>query len=305
MISITDPIQPAIDHTKRILFGPFSARKWFVLGFAAFLAHLGEGGGSFNFPSNPFDGLSHGSGPDFHAVTDWVSEHLALIIALGAVFFVFLLALSVLLQWLSSRGQFMLLDNVARNRAEIVDPWTRFRHLGDQLFRFRLMLMLAGLALFLVCGVLGFLIAQPDIHAHTFGRAAITALIAGGGLLILGLLAFAIISLLLRDFVVPIMYRREVAPSEAWSLLRRELLPGHGWRFVGFYLMNFLLWIAAGLLIILGSCLTCCIALLPYLSSVVFLPIFVFFRCYSVGFLEQFGEEWRIIQVPEPATADQ
>ena len=35
-------------------------------------------------------------------------------------------------------------------------------------------------------------------------------------------------------------------------------------------------------------------------TFVVFLPIFVFFRCYSLGFLEQFGEEWRIIQVPAP-----
>ena len=39
MISITGPIQPAIAHTRRILFEPFSGRKWFVLGF---LAQFGE-----------------------------------------------------------------------------------------------------------------------------------------------------------------------------------------------------------------------------------------------------------------------
>ena len=60
----------------------------------------------------------------------------------------------------------------------------------------------------------------------------------------------------------------------------------------------FVLWIPALLLILLGCCFTCCVALLPYLSSVAFLPIFVFFRCYSLGFLAQFGEEWRILQVP-------
>jgi hypothetical protein len=94
------------------------------------------------------------------------------------------------------------------------------------------------------------------------------------------------------------MYWRNLGTTAAWALLRRDLLPGHGWRFVGFYLMTFLLWIPATLLILLGCCFTCCLALLPYLSSVVFLPIFVFFRCYSLGFLAQFGEAWQIIRVP-------
>jgi hypothetical protein len=66
--------------------------------------------------------------------------------------------------------------------------------------------------------------------------------------------------------------------------------------------MSCLLGLGAALLVLLGCCLTCCVALLPYVSSVVFLPISVFFRCYSLGFLEQFGEEWRILQVPAPLT---
>jgi hypothetical protein len=299
MISITDPIQPAIAHARRILFEPFSARKWFVLGFSAFLAQLGSGG-SYHFNGNPFDRASRHGVPDFSPVTTWISEHLPLVIALGVVLFVFILALAVLFQWLSSRGQFMFLDGVARNQADIAEPWTRLRPLGDQLFRFRLVLLLAGLALVIVCGGLGALLALPDIHARSFGASAITALIVAGGLLILGILAISLVGAVLRDFVVPIMYHRDLGTSAAWSVLRQELLPGNGWRFVGYYLMAFLLGIAAALMMLLACCLTCCIAVLPYISSVVFLPIFVFFRCYSLGFLEQFGEEWRIIQVPQP-----
>lgn len=299
MISIIDPIQPALAHARRILFEPFSARKWFVLGFCAFLAQLGEGG-SFNFNGNPFAHTSRGAGPDFGPVTEWITAHLPLVIALGVVFFILIMAMVVLLQWLGSRGAFMFLDGVARDRAEIVEPWTRFRDQGNQLFRFRLLLVLATLALLLVCGGLGALIALPDIHARTFGASALAAVVAAGGLLLLGLLALTAISLLLKSFVVPIMYRRNLGTSEAWAVLRRELLPGNAWRFVGFYLMTFLLWIPAVLLIFIGCCLTCCVAILPYLSSVAFLPIFVFFRCYSLGFLEQFGEDWRIIERPEP-----
>jgi hypothetical protein len=194
----------------------------------------------------------------------------------------------------------MFLDGVVRNQAGIVEPWTRLRPLGDSLFRFQLMLLLTTLAMLIVCGGLGALIALPDIHARTFGSAALAGVLVGGVLLVLGILALSLVSAMLHDFVVPIMYHRQLRVQEAWQVLRRELIPGHGWQIVGFYLMSFLLGIGAAILMLLGCCLTCCVAMLPYINSVVFLPLFVFFRCYSLEFLAQFGEAWRIIQVPEP-----
>ncbi|MCE1203128.1 MAG: hypothetical protein LWW79_00755 [Holophagaceae bacterium] len=300
MVSVTEPIQPAIAHAKRILFEPFSARKWFVLGFSAFLAHLGGGGGSFNYNGNPFDRSSSGATPDLSPVTSWISEHLPLVIALAVVLFILMLAMAVLFQWLGSRGQLMFLDGVVRDQAEIVEPWNRLRHMGDDLFRFRLLLLLATLALFIVCGGLGALIALPDIHARAFGASALAGVVVSCGLLLLGILVLSLVGALLHDFVVPIMYHRDLRVAAAWQVLRQEVLPGHGWQFVGFYLMEFLLGIGAAILMLLACCLTCCVAMLPYISSVVFLPIFVFFRCYSLEFLAQFGEGWRIIQVPEP-----
>ena len=300
MVSITNPIQPAIAHARRILFEPFRAGKWFVLGFSSFLAQLAGGGGSFNYRGNPFDRNTSGTGPDFSPVATWVTDHLPLVIALAVVIFIFVLAVVVVFQWLSSRGQFMFLDGVARDRAEIVEPWSRLQPLGDDLFRFRVKLLLATLALLLAGGVLGTLLALPDIHARTFGSAALAGVVAAGVLLIPGFLLLALIQALLHDFVVPIMYHQGVGSTAAWRVLRRELVPGHGWQFVGFYGMNLLLWIPAMLLILLGCCFTCCLAMLPYLSAVAFLPIAVFFRCYSLEFLAQFGEGWRIIQVPVP-----
>ena len=299
MLSITDPVQPAIAHARRILFAPFNLRKWLVLGFSAFLSRLG-GGGSFQVNGNPFSQFSGRQAPDLSPVTAWITGHLPLVIALGAVFIICFLALLVLFQWLGSRGQFMFLDGVARDQAGIVEPWTRLQRPADQLFRFRLLLLLAGLALFGICGGLGVLIALPDLHAHVFGASAFTALVVGGGLLLLGVLALSAVSLLLRDFVVPVMYLRAVGTSEAWAILRQELLPGNGRWFVGFYLLSFLFGLAAAILILVACCLTCCVAVLPYISSVVFLPISVFFRCYSLEFLAQFGEAWKIIQVAEP-----
>src|SRR6266508_1698239 len=48
-ISVTDPIERSISRSKYITFQPFYLGKWFVLGFVAFLASLGEGGGGGNF----------------------------------------------------------------------------------------------------------------------------------------------------------------------------------------------------------------------------------------------------------------
>ena len=53
--------------------------------------------------------------------------------------------------------------------------------------------------------------------------------------------------------------------------------------------------VAALILVMFLSCLTCCVAGLPYVGSVVFLPIYVFFRGYSLYFLAQCGEEWKML----------
>ena len=42
-----------------------------------------------------------------------------------------LLVIGVALLWLSSRGKLIFLDNMIQERAAFVDPWKRFRRLGD------------------------------------------------------------------------------------------------------------------------------------------------------------------------------
>src|SRR6476659_2465361 len=49
-IEIFKPFGEAFELTKKILFQPFDIGKWFVIGFAAFLANLSAG---TNFNLNP------------------------------------------------------------------------------------------------------------------------------------------------------------------------------------------------------------------------------------------------------------
>lgn len=301
-ISATAPIEAAIGRTRKILFQPFNAAKWFVLGFCAFLANMTGGGGSGFRGGNAF---RQGARPyeAFHEIGDWISGHLPLVIGIGLLFLLVVTALMALLQWLSSRGHFMFLDGVVHDRAEVAEPWRRFRELGNDLFRFRFLLGLAWLAALIVIGVMAWFIARPDISAGHFGGLAITAIALGFGFLLISGLALTLVVLLLTDFVVPIMYRRDVKTIEAFSVLRQDILPGHLGTFALYFLIKLGLGIAAMVVILAGTCLTCCIAGLPYLSSVFFLPVFVFFRCYSLSFLEQFGDEWRMeesVDEPDP-----
>ena len=58
-VSVIDPLNPALEKVKTILFKPFDLNKWFVIGFCAWLAYLTRGGFNFNF--------SYGKHrPDFH-----------------------------------------------------------------------------------------------------------------------------------------------------------------------------------------------------------------------------------------------
>ncbi|HET6329629.1 MAG TPA: hypothetical protein VFF76_02470 [Holophagaceae bacterium] len=292
-ISATEPIHRAISWTEKVLFKPFDAGKWFVLGFCAFLAQLGQGG--YNYRSgNAFRQTDTETRNAFADIGTWISSHRALTATLGAGILVVVLGLIVLFMWLSSRGQFMFLDGVARNRAEVREPWHRFRDLGNRLFRFQLALLSIMLAILLVF-IGAFALAAIRAAHHGFDAIAIATFITLGAVFIVILLTGMVVDLLLRDFAVPVMYLRRTGAWDALGIVWREILPGNGWAFVRFYLMKLVLGLGSAVVILIGCCLTCCLAALPYLSSVVFLPIHVFFRSYSLLFLEQVGEGWKVI----------
>lgn len=293
-ISVIDPVGHSTDWTKRVLFVGFRLEKWFVLGFCAFLADLGSGGGArFNFKM-PFGNSGGGTG-EMAEIKRWVMAHLALVIGVGVGLLLLGIAIGVLLLWLSSRGRFMFLDGVARNRAAVVEPWRRFRALANSLFAARFLLALvASVAVVLVILLCG-LVAWPSFKAREFDASALVACLLAAMLMVPLVLTGVVIEYMLKDFIMPIMYRRGLRTLDAIAVFRQEILPGHTGAFILFYLMKLVLGIAGAVVAMLGTCVTCCIAGLPYISSVVFLPISVFMRSYPLFFLAQFGEEWRLI----------
>ena len=297
-VSVATSVSTALEHTERILFRPFNLSKWFVLGFSAFLASLGSGGG-YSGNWRRWQGREELVPQE---VRSWVLEHLPLVIGLGIAVLLLIIALTMLFQWLSSRGTFMFLDGIVRDRAEVSEPWRRFRSLGNRLFVFRFLAGLAVLGGFLVIGLGIAGLAWFAIHRGGCLTWVPAALL--GGLALLFLLAAILFFQVLEDFGVPVMYRLDLGPSQALSVLRQEVMKGRGWDFTRFYLLKFVLAMGAAILVIVAGCLTCCIGFLPYLSSVLTLPVSVFFRCYALDLLRQIDPRWDLLNPGPQAEAE-
>jgi hypothetical protein len=207
-------------------------------------------------------------------------------------------AIGLLLTWLKSRGTFLFLDGVVHNRAAVVEPWREYAREGNSLFRF---LFLFGLACFLgFLAIIGgaAVLALPDIRARQFGASASTALAVGIPLLMLFFLAAGVLHLFLFDFVVPIMYLRRQGVMRSWGDFYRSILVEHPGALVLYVLFQVVMGFVLAVLTVLFCCGSLCLALLPYLGTVITLPLSVFRRAYPLLFLEQFGPEWQIIPGP-------
>jgi hypothetical protein len=298
-INVTVPVGQAFDQAKHILFQPFDLGKWFVIGFCAWLAHLGEQGinGGFNGGSNYGQHGNTNFQHEFARAKDYVLSNLSWIVPLVIVLVLVGLALGVLFLWLNSRGKFMFLHCVALNKAEIETPWHKFAHAGNSLFLFRLVLGLIGSVLTLP---LAAVIAIPVIAMVRAGEPSVGGiLLAAGGLLVLLAVAlvFAVIKMLTTDFVVPIMFLRGKKCLAGWGELRRLLAAEPG-GFVLYFLMKIVLSMAIAAALVTVVLVTCCIAgcimAVPYLGTILLLPVLVFKRAYSLYFLTQFGREFDV-----------
>src|SRR5262249_21574074 len=199
-----EPVGRAFQSIGHICFRPFDIGKWFIMGFSAFLAGFVEGG--FSFPGLNFAGQGGGpgGGGDVQDVLDWLRGNLTLVLLIALTVLALIIALSALFTWLGSRGQFMFIDNLVRNRGAVVAPWHEFRAEGNSAFWFRFLFNLAVLVALAVVISGAILLAWEDIQAEHFGGGAATALVVGiGGALLLALVA-AVVGLFLTDFVVPI-----------------------------------------------------------------------------------------------------
>lgn len=303
-VSVVEPLTAAWERTRRLLFRPFDLARWLVLGFSAWLAGLGGGGRGFNVqvPLGGWDDSSgwgerlEGAGRAAHEA--WASALAAGCLVLLVVGCLFGIALALALLWVSSRAKFVFLDNVLHERAQIREPWKRFRRQGDSLFLFRLLfgltfLALAGLALGGIVLAAGGIAALERVDVLR-GTAAVGTIVALAAVIVLLLLAAGLVAFFLDAFVVPLMHRYELGVLDAWRRFL-AIFRARPWSFLLAGLLLLALGLAVGAAVFAAGLLTCCLGFLvlmiPYVGTVLLLPVPVFYRAYTVELLARTDPE--------------
>ncbi|NQU88397.1 MAG: hypothetical protein HQ541_21840 [Mariniphaga sp.] len=296
------PLSKGYDRMKKALFQPFNIGKWFTLGFTAFLASLadcqGNRGGNYSSDRHTdWDELFN-----FPQIAwEWLIEH-PLYFNLIIIGVIFLFILGFVFTWLSSRGKFMFLDNVVYDRAEVKQPWFEYRKEGNSLFLWRLVFGLIVFATFVLFFIYCFETAK-EIHYEDILGVTKFWMITKMILMFLGLIIISgIITTYLDHFVVPIMYKRRISALKGWSVFLRIFGRYFG-HFILYALFTFILGVGIIIGVIILALMTCCIGfillVIPYINVVVLLPVHYLFRAFSVEFLEQFGDEFKLFPKPE------
>lgn len=298
-ISYSRPLSLGFQRMKKALFQPFDLSKWLRIGFTAWLAGLTDCGGGSSGSSHHSDYNSHNFDEFFNfpqTAWDWVSAHplWANLIIVGVILFVVVISVFI---WVSSRGKFMFLHNVAQEKSDISHPWHEYRKEGNSLFLFEFFFGWFSIVLFVFFLFYCF-VSVKELYYGDFTNVAIFWAVGQMILLLIAyLLTIGFASLFLKDFVVPIMYKNRIGVLQAWGKFL-TLFGKHFFSFIGYGLFIFILSIGVGLGILFLALITCCIGLLllaiPYVGTVILLPVTYTYRALSIEFLAQFGDDFNL-----------
>lgn len=289
MIDFFSPISAAVERTGQQLFRPFDIGKWFALGFSAWLASFISNVG-FGSTYSPFD-HADGDQETWHFVLQMgLPAWVAIVLGVGFIVWLFM----GLICWLGCRGKFMLLDNVLHNRAEVVAPWKAFRQAGNSLFSVFFLMVSSVYALCLLLILFAMVFLWEDLLAgRTHDLVHYLPIGIAGAIFLLIAIAVSIFLFFLREFGVLWMYRHQ---ASAWEASKRiaSLATEKPLHFILYLLLRLGLAMVFLTIIVAIACLTCCVGLLPYLGSVITLPLSVFVVWYNLGSFAQFGPEYDV-----------
>ena len=287
-IEVFAPFGHAFDLTKKICFQPFDLGKWFVIGFAAWLATFFSGG-SFNWRNKlgqvdwQWTAQHQGAPFTWDHTAPWVIPLVLFGLLVG-------LAFVVLMLWLNARGRFIFTDCIVRNRGAIVEPWREYRTEANSLFVFQLVFTLCAMVAF---AALAFVFLLTRYQGGSF--LPVLLLVVFGVCWVVLLILFSLVV----HFMLPVMYRRRCGAMEAFRAVRTLIGENLG-VCVLFLLFYLVLWLAAVAIGCIAGCVTCCVAALPYIGTVILLPVVMALFAYPLCFVRQFGDSYDVWAVLPP-----
>jgi len=187
---------------------------------------------------------------------------------------------------MGARGKFIFADCVVQNRAAIVEPWKEYRREGNSYFLFWL---IAGVLMLLVTALASAPLWLPAVLGGEFPEGMVLVIeIAAAGLVFIVL---AIALALVLSFMVPIMYRRRCGAIDG-ARAAVGMITSHPGPVILYALFKAVLFIAFLLVSCVLVCVTCCLAAIPYVGTVILLPVHVLFMAFLLLFVRQFGPDY-------------
>jgi len=334
-VSAVDCVQPALQHTREQLFTRFRFGQWSRLALVGILAAELHVGGCGNLGGHlprihpkqgneflPTSALPSRL-PDLiqSQVSEHIAQHIAQFIGLIVVGIFALMVVAFVFLYISSVFRFILFESVLRRQCAIGESWLKWRRAGGRFFLWQIVFQIAAsLFLAILVGVpLALALAAgwtTNVREH-IGR-MIAGVILLGGLFVVFVLTAAVVQVLARDFLVPIMALEDLDFADGWHRLLGMIGREKG-RYAVYLLLKLVLSLAASILfgilalfaallvvipgaaavvaghvaglgwsvttislaIIFGSLL---LLLLVYLIALVCVPATVFFPAYSIYF---------------------
>ena len=274
--SAAESVSPAFARTKQLLFRPFRFGFWARLAVVALITGEagGGGGGGGSLPN-----LNTNRGGDNHLASYWSGRwagaaHLFSVPGwqgiqpyLGWIVVCVVLVLAVMFLWIYSDCvyRFILLDAVVSGRCLLREGWRRWREAGR---RYLLWVVAFGFGAFVLVGVVAGLPVLLAYRAGWFEHPDqnLGVLIGGGILLALVVLflvaVLAIIDMLGRDFLVPVMAFEDVGAMEGWERLL-GMMGGDKLAYAGYVLLKIALAMGGAIIFAIVNLIVILVLLIP------------------------------------------
>ena len=230
--------------TKEILFSPFKLKTYLLYALLSWLA-LSSGGSGSGGGGNPLQGNS--------STMPGRSEVLGMIFVM-ILFMLVATAISILLFWLSSHAQFILMDSVLKNKIDIKEYWSLRRKKGYSLFWWTLGIYFVSfiftlMAIAVICVPI-FLVKPWQNPSSSCFLIAIVALISLAALFVF--LAFLLFTSIASIVVVPAMLKME-NKINVWTAYK-TMMPSikKEWKALIIYIVSLYLIGSISAIIVLG-----------------------------------------------------
>lgn len=292
--SCVEAAAQAYSKVGDVLFRPFDVRRWFSMGFCAWLATIGTQSGNFNgFGEGSPEVLKQPAGGALDKLASlWEHPGVVALLLTGVVLS---LLLALWMCALRSRGDFMFLSRWYHPDAPILQCWSAARASGRALFLWRIKFFFVCVLLMAADGAFAYaLVMKPYLEAGKVWSAELVppAVACVTAAVLLGV-ASLVVAHIAKAFVVPLMYWHGVTVSKAWQVVF-ELCNQYPLAVLGYVALVAAGWVAVALAVVLFALCTCCVGaiplVLPYFNAVFLLPVLLFFRGLPVCFLSQWRE---------------